>query len=44
MAGEGHKEAFPPTKLSNHSRLGKPTFAGDAVLILDRRLALQSDE
>jgi hypothetical protein len=24
----GHEDAFPPTTLSNRSRLGKPTFAG----------------
>jgi hypothetical protein len=23
-----HEDAFPPTTLSNRSRLGKPTFAG----------------
>ena len=28
MAGMGHEGAFPPTTLSNRSRLGKPTFAG----------------
>jgi hypothetical protein len=25
---KGHEDAFPPTTLSNRSRLGKPTFAG----------------
>jgi hypothetical protein len=28
MAGKGREDAFPPTTLSNRSRLGKPTFAG----------------
>jgi hypothetical protein len=28
VAASGHEDAFPPTKLSNRSRLGKPTFAG----------------
>ena len=28
MTGLGHEDAFPPTTLSNRSRLGKPTFAG----------------
>jgi len=28
MAAQGHEDAFPPTTLSNRSRLGKPTFAG----------------
>jgi hypothetical protein len=27
-AGMGHEDAFPPTTLSNRSRVGKPTFAG----------------
>jgi hypothetical protein len=28
MSGLGHEDAFPPTTLSNRSRLGKPTFVG----------------
>jgi hypothetical protein len=28
MAEKGHEDAFPPTTLSNRSRLDKPTFAG----------------
>ena len=27
-SGKGQQDAFPPTMLSNRSRLGKPTFAG----------------
>jgi hypothetical protein len=38
----GHEERFPPTTLSNRSRLGKPTFAGtrgneqDAPIVLKK--------